>query len=135
MHTGQLLLVSTLGLGVNLFGMFAMGGHHHHVMFCLTDCMTLAEHLDMYRDILILMDIRIRVKAIAMTRIHMHIHIHTLIPVLRWFLYPLRFFRHTRTLRLTIHVRCPLPLMIRILILMLQLTRTRTLIHFYIRKN
>jgi len=30
MHTGQLLLVSTLGLAVNLFGMFAMGGHHHH---------------------------------------------------------------------------------------------------------
>ena len=31
MNTSQLLLVSTLGLGVNLFGMFAMGGHHHHV--------------------------------------------------------------------------------------------------------
>lgn len=31
MNTNQLLLVSTLGLGVNLFGMFAMGGHHHHV--------------------------------------------------------------------------------------------------------
>lgn len=31
MSTNQLLLVSTLGLGVNLFGMFAMGGHHHHV--------------------------------------------------------------------------------------------------------
>ncbi|TDL23724.1 cation efflux protein [Rickenella mellea] len=30
MNTNQLLLVSTLGLGVNLFGMFAMGGHHHH---------------------------------------------------------------------------------------------------------
>lgn len=30
MSTNQLLLVSTLGLGVNLFGMFAMGGHHHH---------------------------------------------------------------------------------------------------------
>ncbi|KAH9946505.1 cation efflux protein [Amylocystis lapponica] len=29
MNTSQLLLVSTLGLGVNLFGMFAMGGHHH----------------------------------------------------------------------------------------------------------
>ncbi|KAF8573763.1 cation efflux protein [Ramaria rubella] len=29
MSTNQLLLVSTLGLGVNLFGMFAMGGHHH----------------------------------------------------------------------------------------------------------
>ncbi|KAH8116359.1 cation efflux protein [Phellopilus nigrolimitatus] len=29
MNTNQLLLVSTLGLGVNLFGMFAMGGHHH----------------------------------------------------------------------------------------------------------
>jgi Co/Zn/Cd efflux system component len=33
MNTGQLLLVSTLGLCVNLFGMFAMGGHHHHVLF------------------------------------------------------------------------------------------------------
>ena len=31
MNTNQLLLVSSLGLGVNLFGMFAMGGHHHHV--------------------------------------------------------------------------------------------------------
>ncbi|KAG8783481.1 putative zinc transporter msc2 [Serendipita sp. 398] len=31
MNTRQLLLVSTVGLGVNLFGMFAMGGHHHHV--------------------------------------------------------------------------------------------------------
>ncbi|KAF9221416.1 cation efflux protein [Gyrodon lividus] len=30
MSTSQLLLVSSLGLGVNLFGMFAMGGHHHH---------------------------------------------------------------------------------------------------------
>ncbi|KAF9443664.1 cation efflux protein [Macrolepiota fuliginosa MF-IS2] len=30
MNTSQLLLVSTVGLGVNLFGMFAMGGHHHH---------------------------------------------------------------------------------------------------------
>lgn len=29
MNTNQLLLVSGLGLGVNLFGMFAMGGHHH----------------------------------------------------------------------------------------------------------
>lgn len=26
----QLLIVSSMGLGVNLFGMFAMGGHHHH---------------------------------------------------------------------------------------------------------
>lgn len=43
MHTGQLLLVSTLGLAVNLFGMFAMGGHHHHVIFYLTDCMPVAE--------------------------------------------------------------------------------------------
>ncbi|KAK1215490.1 putative zinc transporter msc2 [Marasmius sp. AFHP31] len=31
MDTSQLLLVSSLGLAVNLFGMFAMGGHHHHV--------------------------------------------------------------------------------------------------------
>ena len=31
MNTSQLLLVSSIGLGVNLFGMFAMGGHHHHV--------------------------------------------------------------------------------------------------------
>jgi len=31
MNTNQLLLVSSMGLGVNLFGMFAMGGHHHHV--------------------------------------------------------------------------------------------------------
>ncbi|KAI6112853.1 cation efflux protein [Pisolithus sp. B1] len=30
MTTSQLLLVSSLGLAVNLFGMFAMGGHHHH---------------------------------------------------------------------------------------------------------
>lgn len=31
MNTRQLLLVSTVGLAVNLFGMFAMGGHAHHV--------------------------------------------------------------------------------------------------------
>ena len=31
MSTNQLLLVSSVGLAVNLFGMFAMGGHHHHV--------------------------------------------------------------------------------------------------------
>lgn len=30
MSTNQLLLISSMGLGVNLFGMFAMGGHHHH---------------------------------------------------------------------------------------------------------
>ncbi|CAL1714942.1 unnamed protein product [Somion occarium] len=30
MNTSQLLLVSAVGLAVNLFGMFAMGGHHHH---------------------------------------------------------------------------------------------------------
>ncbi|KDN52733.1 hypothetical protein K437DRAFT_253929 [Tilletiaria anomala UBC 951] len=29
-NTMQLLIVSGMGLGVNLFGMFAMGGHHHH---------------------------------------------------------------------------------------------------------
>ncbi|CAO1626533.1 unnamed protein product [Sympodiomycopsis kandeliae] len=29
-NTTQLLIVSGMGLGVNLFGMFAMGGHHHH---------------------------------------------------------------------------------------------------------
>ncbi|PWN44272.1 cation efflux protein [Ceraceosorus guamensis] len=29
-NTLQLLIVSGMGLGVNLFGMFAMGGHHHH---------------------------------------------------------------------------------------------------------
>lgn len=29
-NTGQLLIVSGMGLAVNLFGMFAMGGHHHH---------------------------------------------------------------------------------------------------------
>ena len=30
MDTGQLLLVSVMGLVINLFGMFAMGVHHHH---------------------------------------------------------------------------------------------------------
>ncbi|KAI9511526.1 hypothetical protein F5148DRAFT_993579, partial [Russula earlei] len=30
MNTNQLLLVSTLGLVINLFGMLAMGGHAHH---------------------------------------------------------------------------------------------------------
>ncbi|KAL9933315.1 hypothetical protein V8E36_008033 [Tilletia maclaganii] len=29
-NTMQLLIVSGMGLAVNLFGMFAMGGHHHH---------------------------------------------------------------------------------------------------------
>ncbi|KAI9440478.1 hypothetical protein H4582DRAFT_1937084 [Lactarius indigo] len=30
MNTNQLLLVSAVGLGINLFGMVAMGGHAHH---------------------------------------------------------------------------------------------------------
>lgn len=30
MNTSQLLLVSAVGLGINLFGMFATGGHAHH---------------------------------------------------------------------------------------------------------
>lgn len=30
MEVAQLMLVSIGGLFVNLFGMFAMGGHHHH---------------------------------------------------------------------------------------------------------
>ncbi|KAL7424681.1 putative zinc transporter msc2 [Cryptotrichosporon argae] len=30
METQQLLLVSSVGLGINLFGMWATGGHHHH---------------------------------------------------------------------------------------------------------
>lgn len=30
MNTSQLLLVSSIGLGINLFGMFATGGHAHH---------------------------------------------------------------------------------------------------------
>src|SRR6266702_8990471 len=30
MNTNQLLLVSAVGLGINLFGMLAMGGHAHH---------------------------------------------------------------------------------------------------------
>lgn len=30
MRTHQLLLVSSVGLGINLFGMWATGGHHHH---------------------------------------------------------------------------------------------------------
>lgn len=38
MNTSQLLLVSSLGLAVNLFGMFAMGGHHHHVRSCHSSC-------------------------------------------------------------------------------------------------
>ena len=41
MNTSQLLLVSSLGLGVNLFGMFAMGGHHHHVRPLLTHMTTM----------------------------------------------------------------------------------------------
>ena len=30
MNTNRLLLVSAIGLGINLFGMLAMGGHAHH---------------------------------------------------------------------------------------------------------
>ncbi|KAL7411387.1 cation efflux family-domain-containing protein [Mrakia frigida] len=30
MNTDQLLLVSSIGLAINLFGLFATGGHHHH---------------------------------------------------------------------------------------------------------
>ena len=40
MNTSQLLLISSLGLGVNLFGMFAMGGHHHHVCVRYPACWT-----------------------------------------------------------------------------------------------
>ena len=47
MNTSQLLLVSSLGLAVNLFGMFAMGGHHHHVCFSLSSSQ--AEYLSTWR--------------------------------------------------------------------------------------
>jgi zinc transporter 5/7 len=30
MKTNNMLLVSTIGLAINLFGMWATGGHHHH---------------------------------------------------------------------------------------------------------
>lgn len=30
METRQLLLVSSIGLAINLWGMYATGGHHHH---------------------------------------------------------------------------------------------------------
>lgn len=30
METNQLLLVSSIGLFINLWGMYATGGHHHH---------------------------------------------------------------------------------------------------------
>lgn len=30
METHQLLLVSGIGLAINLWGMWATGGHHHH---------------------------------------------------------------------------------------------------------
>ncbi|VDB88597.1 unnamed protein product [Peniophora sp. CBMAI 1063] len=43
MNTNQLLLISTMGLGVNLFGMFAMGGHHHHAMAQLTIIRTITS--------------------------------------------------------------------------------------------
>jgi Co/Zn/Cd efflux system component len=66
MNTTQLLLVSTVGLAVNLFGMFAMGGHAHHVGLWIYD-------VDLFidvclRDILILMvdmDTGIRAKNTA----------------------------------------------------------------------
>lgn len=66
MSTNQLLLVSSVGLGVNLFGMFAMGGHHHHVsnsfttyvVFGLTHTVALS-------------------RVVAVTRIRMVIHIHS----------------------------------------------------------
>jgi Co/Zn/Cd efflux system component len=63
MNTTQLLLVSTVGLAVNLFGMFAMGGHAHHVSLWIC-------HLNLFidtcpRDILMVdMDMVIRVKSI-----------------------------------------------------------------------
>ena len=48
MNTSQLLLISSLGLGVNLFGMFAMGGHHHHVC---TSCPLVGSADSCCRDI------------------------------------------------------------------------------------
>jgi len=47
MNTRQLLLVSTVGLAVNLFGMFAMGGHHHHVS---ARCSILFRLADKYKN-------------------------------------------------------------------------------------
>lgn len=45
MNTSQLLLVSSLGLAVNLFGMFAMGGHHHvRILIRSTVCSSLNKH-------------------------------------------------------------------------------------------
>lgn len=99
MNTNQLLLISSLGLGVNLFGMFAMGGHHHHVSLVSAMEKPLS---DSYRDTPIAMGIRTGItmglslpqqpiwEALVMvmsmsTCIMMiiRIHIHILIPVLQ----------------------------------------------------
>lgn len=49
MNTSQLLLVSSLGLAVNLFGMFAMGGHHH-VRFSVLS--TVCPGLNRHREVI-----------------------------------------------------------------------------------
>lgn len=64
MNTSQLLLVSSLGLAVNLFGMFAMGGHHHVVQFLpIIQCLILT--FSDRGDILILMATHILKKTVT----------------------------------------------------------------------
>lgn len=66
MNTSQLLLVSSLGLGVNLFGMFAMGGHHHHVRHLY--------RLDLnYAEISLRVGIRIRMVILTLKPTVIHI--------------------------------------------------------------
>ncbi|KAL0060893.1 putative zinc transporter msc2 [Marasmius tenuissimus] len=71
MDTSQLLLVSSLGLAVNLFGMFAMGGHHHHVW---EDTRTLMDiHMDIPRK---------KSRSLVITPIHIlqlpHMYLHNM---------------------------------------------------------
>ncbi len=66
MNTSQLLLVSSLGLGVNLFGMFAMGGHHH-----VSEALVLlVEHADHLSRAVILIPM-VMTMVIAMDRQHL----------------------------------------------------------------
>jgi hypothetical protein len=79
--------VSTLGLAVNLFGMFAMGGHHHHV--CTIG------FLDKMAHCLHRVDTPIAIRTIR-TRIRMTIH------TIRMTIRAIRMIIHT--IRTTIHI-------------------------------
>lgn len=139
MNTSQLLLVSTLGLCVNLFGMFAMGGHHHHVRRTFSSQYTTILPLSRegtltHTAILILPRPRnslcrsIRTDTATVLKVHMPRLTYLILPAL---LHAMKSTTATTTRQfiriLQPHIPLPLPLLCHPIPTLIR-TRTRTLI-------